>query len=125
MLRQVSMTKKIAIVISRDCYSDDYYTRVIDSISEWVEVTDDEYDKLHKYKYDLGYEIIEQPSNTKEFIANTLERIRLLITKREAQEAEEKRKRAEAAEKRRLKKLAKDEEEERRLFETLKKKFDQ
>lgn len=108
------MAHKIAIIISRYStprgYGDDYYDyeKIIESITDWEEISDEDYKTLQYAASRLNFAIIEQPTDTKKFITKSIADY-IAIAKAEAlREAEEKKKREEAAFARKFKKELKD-----------------
>jgi len=101
------MTHKIAIITTRDCCYNDYddeYSKIIDSITDWEDVSDEEFQTLKFASSRLGFALLERPSDMKKFIAKTITDY-MAIAKAEAERAEvEKKKREEAALQRKFKK---------------------
>jgi len=101
--------RKIAIITLGDvgCYECDY-SNIITSITEWSEVTDEDFEilklassKSYTYSSKLPkFTIIERPIDENLFICKTIDDYRAMIVTEENRKAEEKRKRAESAEKR-------------------------
>ena len=105
--------KKIAIIQYnyQDFYNDDFYSSkaVVESITDWTEVTDEEYKILKNGMRHVNgkyYAVIERPENEPQFVKETvksyldkikkLEKARVDAQKRheaKAQEAKEKRER--------------------------------
>jgi hypothetical protein len=72
--KELKMTHKIAIIKTKDScsnYGDDSNT-VITSITDWTEVSDEDFCILQKTQYDGQFYILEQPTNTIEFVAKTV-----------------------------------------------------
>jgi len=105
------MTHKIAIIITKysyaDQYGDDDY-RIIDSITNWEEVSDQEFKSLKAMENKLGYHVIEQPADTSAFVKKTVSDYKAYVQAEEKRLAEEKEKRDKAALERKLKKEMKD-----------------
>ena len=105
------MTHKIAIITTRDgCYNDygDEYGKIIDSITDWEDVSDEEFQTLKFASSRLGFRLLERPTDIKKFIAKTITDYKA-IAKAEAERAEEEKKsREEAALQRKFKKDLKD-----------------
>jgi len=104
---------KIAIIKTCDFYTydgyDDYNSKkIIDSITDWDDVTEEEYKCLMTMSTKLGYSILERPVNGKEFICKTVKDYQAYIKAEEERIAEEKRQRDEAALARKMKKDLKD-----------------
>lgn len=112
------MSKKIAIIKEYNHYDNDYNEKLINSISDWSEVSDEEYKMLVSYQIKGNYTLIER-IDSPEFIKKTVGDYL------EWASAEEKRKMflAEQRAKRKILKTTKKEEEERKLFEELSKKY--
>ena len=107
------MPHKIAIIKTREYsrgYGDDYdgYDKIVDSITDWEEVTDAEFKSLQLASYKFGFSIIEQPTDTKAFIVKTVADYKKLAAEEERQQAEEKKKREDAALQRKYKKELRD-----------------
>lgn len=105
------MTHKIAIIKTFDyCpgYGDDGMETIVQSITDWAEVTDDEYKTLYAASRNLGFKIIEQPVDLPKFIAKTVADYKAWALAEEAREAAEKKKREQAALDRKFKKELKD-----------------
>lgn len=105
------MTHKIAIIkYIEHCpgYGDDGYEMITHIITDWAEVTDDEYKTLRAASSTLGFAIIEQPTDLPKFVAKTVADYKAWALAEEARLAEEKKKREEAALQRKFKKELKD-----------------
>lgn len=123
------MTRKIAIIKMREVpyseYGDpDGYQMIVQSITDWEEVSDEDFRTLQLASNPLGFRIIEQPLNTKDFIAKTIREYSALARAEEARQAEEKRRREEAALQRKLKKELKDAKTKEALYKKLKEEFE-
>lgn len=124
------MTHKIAIIKTRevdhyDSGYDDYSSiKIIESITDWCEVTDEEFSTLQMASGRLGFVVLEQPTDTKAFVAKTIAEYTALARAEKERQAEEKRKREEAALQRRLKKELKDTKTKKALYEKLKGEFE-
>lgn len=105
------MTHKIAIITtgthSYDQYGDDY-GRIVESITDWDEVSDDDFKCLKAMEGKLGYHVIEQPTDVPAFIKKTVADYKVYVKAEEKRLAEEKAKREKAALERKLKKNLKD-----------------
>lgn len=106
----------------------DYYddtSKIIESISEWTEVTTEELKLLKQYFTMHDYEIIERVDTKPEFVVNSVkkavEHARLEKEKQDKLKEEAERKKQE----RLLKKKAKDEAAEKKLLVQLKTKYEQ
>lgn len=116
------MAHKIAIIKQRDIfynYGDDREA-IINSITSWEEVSDEEFDLLEKAAYRFEFVVIEQPIDTKTFIAKTISDYVAMVKEEQAKEEKAKKARAEAALKRKHAKELKDKESKLALFNQLK-----
>jgi hypothetical protein len=118
------MTHKIAIITTRDYtrgYGDDYddYGKIIESITDWEEVSDEDYKTLQYAAPRLNFAIIEQPTDTKKFIAKSIADYTAIAKAEAIREAEEKQKRADAALARKFKKELKDKESKLKMLKKL------
>lgn len=121
------MPHKIAIITSRDFYSDDQdynydstHTKIVESITDWKEITDDEFLALKSNSSRLGFTVIEQPINIDAFVKKTVDDY-LAFTKAETKRlAEEKVAREAAALARKFKKELKDRDSKLKMFQKLK-----
>lgn len=107
------MAHKIAIITTRDYtrgYGDDYddYGKIIESITDWEEVSDDDFKTLQYAASRLNFAILEQPTDTKKFIAKSIADYTAIAKAEAERAAEEKKKRDEAALQRKFKKELKD-----------------
>lgn len=119
------MTHKIAIIYGRelshyDSYHDDYSTtKIVESITDWEEVSDEDFKALQFASARLNFSIIERPIEIKTFIAKTIADY-LAVAKAEAKRAEdEKKKREEAALERKFKKELKDKASKLKMLKKL------
>ena len=116
------MSRKIAILLSREFYTgdyDDYYHKIIDSITDWEEVSDEDYKTLQLASYTTGFQIIERPVNTPAFIAKTVADYLVAAKAAILKAEEEKKKRAAVALERKHKKELKDKESKLKLLKKL------
>lgn len=130
------MSKQVKIILSKEVltsYDDPYnYTLIRDGITDWEEISDEDYDFL---RWNLSYLcktyneeygnlvpmiIVKDDKPVLDRIESIKDFIEQLKTKEAERKAEEERKKAEKAKKRMMKKVA----DERALFEQLKEKFD-
>jgi len=123
------MTRKIAIIKMREVPYSEYgdpegYQMIVQSITDWQEVSDEDYRTLQLASGSLGFKILEQPTDVPAYIAKTIKEYTALARAEEARLAEEKRKREDAALQRRLKKELKDEKTKKALYEKLKEEFE-
>lgn len=118
------MTHKIAIITTRDStrgYGDDYddYGKIIDSITDWEEVSDEDYKTLVYASARLNFKIIEQPTDTKAFIAKSIADYTAIAKAEAIRAAEEKKKREDAALARKFKKELKDKDSKLKMLKKL------
>jgi hypothetical protein len=114
------MAHKIAIIKTKDSYSNyDNMETVITSITDWTEVTHDEYTILYKLQYDEQFMILEQPVDTKEFVAKTVAEYLEKAKKAEAAALIAKKKKVEANLARKHKKELQDRESKLALLRKL------
>ena len=105
------MARKIAIITSRDTYcgyDDEDYQRIIESITDWDEVTDEEFKTLQFAAPRLGFSILERPIDAPKFIAKTIADYKAICKAEAEREAAEREKREKAALERKFKKELKD-----------------
>ena len=107
------MAHKIAIITTRDISITDYDgydldRTIIGSITDWDEVTHDDFLLLQQASYRVGFKIIERPVDTPGFIAKTIADYKAIAKAEEAKAAKEKKEREEAALTRKFKKELKD-----------------
>lgn len=123
--------KHIAIIITREVltsYGDysDTYTKIANSITEWSEVTDEQYEMLKRaqsYDFRNAFTIIERPVNEAQFIEATVDGYLKWAKKTEDDRANEQQQRKNAALQRKQKKEAKTKAEKLRLLQQLKSEF--
>lgn len=111
------MAHKIAIIRTRtfENYSDyDSYSiqRIVESITDWEEVSDEDYKMLISAAGRLGFQVLEQPIDTKKFIGKTIADYKAFVQ-------EEKRQREEAALQRKFKKELKDQRSKEKMLQKL------
>lgn len=105
------MVHKIAIITTgfRDYdQCSDSYERVVDSITDWDEVSDDDFKVLVAMQDKLEYRVIERPRFTDAFVRKTVASYKEYVLAEERRLTEEKEQRAKAAADRKLKKELKD-----------------
>lgn len=112
--------REIAIVTYRDKYVNyDDYERVVDSITDWTEVSEEDYKLLLSFSSKRNWTILERLDKKPGFVPNTvkaaLEEVRLEEERQRIAKKEAERKKQE----RLLKKKAKDEAAEKKLLEEL------
>lgn len=115
--------REIAICTVRELFHYDDYTKIVDSITDWTEVTDEEYKLLVKFSSKYNWFVIERLDKKPGFVLSTvkaaLEEARLEEEhQRIAKEEADKKK-----QQRLLKKKAKDEAAEKALLEELQRKY--
>jgi hypothetical protein len=116
------MSHYIAIITSREYYSGDYdgyNNKVIESITDWEEVTDDEFKTLQFAGPRLGFTLLERPADIKTFVAKTIKDYKAIAKAEADRAAEEKRKREEAALQRKYKKELKDKASKEKMLTKL------
>ena len=116
------MAHKIAIITSRFFYSGEYdeqCNQIIESITEWEEVSDEEFKTLQFASPRLNFTILEQPVDTKKFIAKTIADYKAIAKAEAERAAEDKRKREEAALQRKFKKELKDKASKEKMLQKL------
>lgn len=86
---------KIAILFTTEMY-DRYedYSKVIDRVTDWEVVSEEDYQILCENRYKKGFEIVEIPINQTEFIQQTV--ASLLAEAKEEKEAKRKEKQRQA-----------------------------
>lgn len=118
------MTHKIAILKTRDIYTgDDYgesYERIVQSITSWEDVTDDEFNTLQFAAPRVGFIMLEQPTNTRSFIDLTIAEYKVIAKAEEEKAAADKKRREETAFERKFKKELKDKASKLKMFNKLK-----
>lgn len=108
------MSHYIAIIYGRelsqyDSYHDDYSTmKIVESITDWEEVTDEEFKILRFQSSRMNYSIIVRPTDTKKFIAKTIADYLAVAKVEEEKAVKEKKEREDAALARKFKKELKD-----------------
>lgn len=116
------MSHKIAIIKTREVfynYGDDRES-IINSVTTWEEISDEDFVLLNKASHRFDFVVIEQPVDTKVFIANTIADYTAMARAEEAKAEKEKKARAEAALRRKHAKELKDKDTKRALLQQLK-----
>jgi hypothetical protein len=125
--KDMTMTHKIAIITtgytSFDRYGDDYQ-RVVESITAWDEVTNEEFKALKAMEGKLGYTVIERPENFQLFVKKTVADYLAFVKTEEKRLTDRKAAREKAALDRKLKQQLKDEKSKKELYEKLKEEFE-
>lgn len=113
--------RKVALVTYCEIVTDDYYgSKLIpNTITDWVEVDDKDYEALYRGASKNNWAVIEQPLDQKEAVIKCVEDGIKLI--REQEEKAQKLK--ELAEQKKLVALAKKQEKDRKKYEALKAKY--
>jgi ubiquinone biosynthesis protein COQ9 len=105
------------------CQECGQYDIIVQSITDWVEISDEDYNLLRKYGLKDGYSLVVMPDNPKEIIKKTvMEHIETAKRSKARIEAEAK-KREDRRKARELRKLAKTKEQEKKLLQQLKEKY--
>lgn len=115
------MAHKVAILLTEDVYDyhDDGYDRIVKSITEWEEISHEDFLVLQAASYRKGFKVIEQPLIPKDFIAKTVSE-EIARAKAEAIKLEEeKARRAKIAQEKKYKKDLKDKESKIALLKKL------
>jgi hypothetical protein len=119
--------RKVAVFWTEDKYYNhgDDYERIISSVTDWEEITDEDFAILQRAGFKKGFTVIEQPIKPKIFIEQTIQDFLAEEHESMLKEAAAKKKRAEAAVKKRLEKDLKDKQSKIELFNKLKKELGQ
>jgi hypothetical protein len=116
------MMRKIAIITNSthcfDQYGDDY-SRVVDSITDWTEVSDEDYRALATMQHKLGFNLIEQPTDTGVFIGKTVAAYIAYAKAEEIAQETAKKQREAAALDRKYKKELKDKDSKEKMLAKL------
>lgn len=116
---------KVAIIKGREVASydryDDYtsYQRIVEHITDWEEVTDEEVDILRRMAPMKDFTLVEHVEFPRQVINKTVSEYLADVKAEKARQEAEKKKRADAALQRKLKKEAKDRESKLALFKKL------
>ena len=115
------MTHKVAILITTYTYNDysGGYDQIINSITEWEEISHEDFIILIQASYRKGFKILEQPTVSKEFIAKTVTEEIAKAKEENKKLEEEKAARTEAARLKKYKKDLKDKDSKLALFKKL------
>lgn len=111
--------REIAIITVKELWHYDDYSRVVESITEWTEVSDEDYKLLVKFSSNYDWNVIERLDKKPSFVLNT---VKAAIEEVRLAEEREKKVKEEADKKKQerlLKKRAKDEAAEKKLLEQL------
>lgn len=123
------MTHKIAIIKTREFtdYSDyDGYSimKIAESITDWQEVSDEDFQVLQYALPKTGHIMIERPLDEGKFIAKTIAEHIAYAQEQARIAAEEKKKREDAALQRKIKKELKDTKTKQALYQALRAEFE-
>ena len=117
------MTKKIAIVLVKEYFPsyDDYNeVQLIQSITDWEEVSDNDYEILRQAQNQFSYRIVEQPLDTPKFIAKTIADWKRIAKEEATRQKKLKEEAAKKALEKKLKKEQRAKETKRQLLARLK-----
>lgn len=117
------MTRKIAIIITRDyCpgYGDDGYETLLHSISDWEEVSEEDFKILTDAQWKMNFRVLEQPTEPPKFIAKTVDDWKKLVKEEAAREKKLKEEAAKKALEKKLKKELRAKETKKQLLARLK-----
>ena len=117
------MTKKIAIVLVKEYFPsyDDYNeVQLIQSITDWEEVSDNDYEILRQAQNQFSYRIVEQPLDTPKFIAKTTADWKRIAKEEATRQKKLKEEAAKKALEKKLKKEQRAKETKRQLLARLK-----
>jgi hypothetical protein len=117
-------THKIAIITTREINVSDYdgydtSLMIANSITDWDEVTHDEFLLLQRASYRVGFKIIERPVDAPAYIAKTIADYKAIAKAEEAKAAKEKKEREDAALARKFKKELKDKASKEKMLSKL------
>lgn len=117
--------RKIAIIITSNVYYDyDDDRKIVDSITEWEEVSEEDYQLLYKYSYTKGFKILEQPVSQPDFIATTIAEFKKIALAEQAARLAYEKKQRDLKLAREAKKLEKTKGSRKELYEQLKSEFE-
>lgn len=115
--------RKVAVILHRysyDTYSD--YDKIIEKITDFAEVTNEDYNLLVQASHEQGFQILEVPINQQEFIANTVaDYLKIAKAEEEKRRKEEAKRKAQREEAKRKVKQKTEEAERKKLEELIKK----
>jgi hypothetical protein len=119
------MTRLIAIIKSRYIERYDNYSVLVESITDWSEVTDEEYALLCNWSNKYDYTVITRLDKQPDFLPKTISAA-LKEAKKEQEELEKKKQEEQKLKlERELKRKARNEKKERELLEALQEKYKQ
>jgi hypothetical protein len=113
--------RKVAIIKTEERYfnhGDDWDT-IVKQITDWTEISDEDFVILNRAAYQHNFIVIEQPIDQHGFIIDTVASYIEQQRQKEIKEAEDKKKRAKAAMEKKLKKDLKDKESKLELYKKL------
>ena len=111
--------REIAICTVRELSHCDDYTKIVDSITDWTEVTDEEYKLLVKFSSKYNWFVIERLDKKPEFILNTVKAALEEVQREEERQRVKKEEADKKKQERLLRKRTKDEAAEKKLLEQL------
>lgn len=117
------MTHKVAILKCCEVYTENSTELVAQSITDWEEISHEDFLLLKAAQSQFHFVVIEQPNNTGEFIAKTIADYKKLARREKEKKEAEARKREQAALERKHRKELKLAGSKKALFEQLKKEF--
>jgi hypothetical protein len=96
---------KIAIIFTDERWDDrdESYRKIIERITDWSIVTQEEFQLLHDYQWKKGFNLIEIPINQDAFIKETVASILVEIQKKQEEAERKKAERKKAIEANRVK----------------------
>lgn len=121
-IQRNDMAHKIAIIKVKEYYpgyGDDGYEMIVQSITDWEEVSDEDYRVLKTAQSQLGYIVLEQPVDTPKFIAKTIADYKAWVLAEEERRQKEAKERADKALERKMKKSLKDKQSKLEMFKKL------
>jgi hypothetical protein len=115
--------RKVAIL--QDCWNYDDYSnsqRIIEKITDFTEISEEDYHLLVNASHQQGFTVIHMPSNTQEFITNTVQAyLEKIKSEEEKRKKEEARRKAIREENKRRQKEKEEEAERKKLEELIRK----
>jgi hypothetical protein len=117
------MSHKIAIITTKDFYSnddyDDFSIKIISSITDWQEVSDEDFRDLKAASCIMGFRVLERPVDIEKFVPKTIEDYKKLVKAEAEKQAKEKKAREDAALARKMKKELKDKASKLKMLQKL------
>lgn len=115
---------KIAIIKVADIWNQDEYdgysTKVAESITDWEDVSHEDFLLLKAAEYKFEYKVIERITDLPTFIPKTIADYKAILLKEQQEREAAEKKRKDAALAKKIKKEAKDKEGKLALFKKLK-----